>query len=176
MVKGLNTLPSIKPLNTLPDLKLHAYWSRAFLYRFSFYLTFKFWSQILHCKMNFIVSFVSFIVEINKWQRFFFFWITYCIYNQNIYTFGINQEIVRDICNNRGRSKLLIVSKYRIRTCLLVYLSSLSLQMLPFPTNCLYCGSQPPLLINTNTWTASNLSTSLNQLNESTATGLYLAF
>lgn len=81
--------------------------------------------------------------------KVFFFWITYCIYNQNIYTFGINQEIVRDICNNRGRSKLLIVSKYRIRTCLLVYLSSLSLQMLLFPTNCLYCGSQPRLLINT---------------------------
>lgn len=108
--------------------------------------------------------------------KVFFFWITYCIYNQNIYTFGINQEIVRDICNNRRRSKLLIVSKYRIRTCLLVYLSSLSLQMLPFPTNCLYCGSQPPLLINTNNWTASNLSTSLNQLYESTATGFYLAY
>lgn len=108
--------------------------------------------------------------------KVFFFWITYCIYNQNIYTFCINQEIVTDICNNRGRSKLLIVSKYRIRTCLLVYLSSLSLRMLPFPTNCLYCGSQPPLLINTNNWTASNLSTSPNQLYESTATGLYLAF
>lgn len=42
IAKGLNKLPSIKPLNTLPDLKMHAYWSEAFLYRFSFYLTFKF--------------------------------------------------------------------------------------------------------------------------------------
>lgn len=126
MAKGLNKLPSIKTLNTLPDLKMHAYWSEAFLYRFSFYLTFKFWSQILHCKMNFIVSFVSFIVEINKLQRFSFFWITFRIYTQNIYTFGINQEIVTDVCYNRGRSKLLIVSKYRIRTCLLVYFSSVS--------------------------------------------------
>lgn len=143
MVKGLNKLPSIKTLNTLPDLKMHAYWSEAFLYRFSFYLTFKFWSQILHCKMNFIVYFVSFIVEINKWQRFSVSESLNVgpIYNQNIYTFGINQEIVRDICNNRGRSKLLIFSKYRIKTCFLVYLSPLSLQMLPFPTNCLYCGS-----------------------------------
>lgn len=85
--------------------------------------------------------------------KVFFFWITYCICNQNIYTFGINQEIVRDICNNRGRSKLLIVSKYMIRTCLLVYLRPLTLQMLLFPTNCLYCGSQPRLLININNWT-----------------------